>query len=338
MSETMRIVHIGAGPFSRANHCPCLQRLSQGDAPRVSLEAICDLDIEKARAFQQDFGYKRVYTDFGAMIDEVQPDAVYSMVAPQFTAGVLERVLPYGLPTFTEKPPGVTIPQAERLAELAERHGNVTYVAFNRRRVPGLERMKAWMGEHAPIRYLRAEMIRCNRTEPEFAIGTGIHALDCLRFLCGNVVELETMPAEYPGRNYRDYLVRVRFDTGILADLAILVCAGLSRERYLAQADDAMMETTVGAGYTSPFCTLGERAYADNKVLFDDPVEEDRLKAGGFLGEHLAFLDAARTGVQPDCRLQDARHSLRLGVAVFEGFSGQLDDFVPSAKDPYVKG
>ncbi len=103
MSQPLRIVHIGAGPFSRANHCPCLQRLAAGPEPRISMEAICDLDIEKAEAFHEDFGYKAVYTDFAEMIETVQPDRIYSMVAPQFTAGVLERVLTYGIPTFTEK-------------------------------------------------------------------------------------------------------------------------------------------------------------------------------------------------------------------------------------------
>ncbi len=187
------------------------------------------------------------------------------------------------------------------------------------------------------MRYIRAEMVRNNRTESEFAIGTGIHAIDCLRYLGGNVAEVETIRTPYEDPQVRDYLVRLRFQSGLIADLAILVCAGLSRERYLVQADNKMMETTVGSHYSSPFCTKGERAYADNAVVFDDPVEEDPLTAGGFLGEHLAFLDAAEAGERPNCCLQDAQHSLKLGVAVYEGYSGLIDDFVPAQGDPYVK-
>lgn len=336
MSLPIRIAHIGAGPFSRANHSPALKRLSSSDEPVVSMEAICDLDRGKAEAFQHDFGYKAIYTDLHEMIAEVQPEALYVTVHPAKSAGVLAQVLPYGIPTFTEKPPGVTVEESEKLAALADEHGTLTYVGFNRRQVPGLCRLKQWMGENAPIRYLRAEMIRNNRTEPEFAVGTGIHALDCLRFLCGNVVTLEAHSRWYGETRVRDLLVRIQFDTGILADLAILVCAGVSRELYLAQGEDRMMESTVGHGYTSPQLFRGERVYANNAIVAELPVEEDALVAGGILGEHLAFLDAVRTGVLPGCCLQDARHSLRLAVAVSEDYCGPIDQFVASGVSQYT--
>jgi predicted dehydrogenase len=304
----------------------------------VSLEAVCDLDARRAEGFVRDFGYARAFTDLDAMIEEVQPDVLFSMTQPTATFGVLERVLPRGRPTFTEKPPGISVAQAERLAALAEEYGVLTYVAFNRRRSPGIERLKRWSEENGPVRYVRAEMLRNRRREPEFAIGTAIHPLDCLRYLGGEVVEVETQTTPYPEKAARDFLVRLRFASGVVADLAILVDCGLARERYLIQVENALMEATLGGGYTSDFCPAGEVAYADNQVLFEAPVAEDRLVAGGFLGEHEAFLNAAETARQPDCCLQDAQRSFRLAVAVQEGYSGLLSEFTPSQDNPYLHG
>lgn len=330
------MVQIGAGNFCRANHAPTLQRLAESPDPPLSLEAVCDLDSERAEAFCRDFGYKKAYTELNVMIEEIEPDLIYCYTQPVATAGVMERLLPYGLPTFTEKPPGVTVEQAERLAALADEHSNISYVAFNRRRVPGLARLKQWSIEHGPARYVRAEMLRDRRTETGFAIGTGIHPLDCLRYLCGEVVEVETIVNAYPKGSPHDFIIRLRFDTGIVADLALLVDCGHHRERYMAQVENGLMETTVGAGYSADVTKPGEIAYQNNEVAFDDPCEEDNLIAGGFMGEHLAFLEAVKTGQLPDCCLQDAQHSVRLSVAVQEGYSGPMDEFVPSAPDPYA--
>jgi myo-inositol 2-dehydrogenase / D-chiro-inositol 1-dehydrogenase len=322
MALPLRAVQVGAGRFSFEHHGPALKRLASAAAPRISLEAICDLDLERAELFCRSFGWARAYTDVDRMIRETLPDVIYCMVHPEATAEVVGRLLPLGLPVFTEKPPGVTVEQAEGLARAARRHGNITYVAFNRRRVPGLLRLKSWVREHGPVRYVRAEMVRNRRLEPEFAVGTAIHPLDYLRFLCGNPVEVCTSALPYGGSAARDYLVRMHFDSGTAAELAVLVDCGYSRERYIAHVQNAACEVTLGAGYSSSFCPALEREYRDNAIVADSAAAADPLQAGGFVGEHDAFLDAVARNEAPDCTLEDAAQSLRLAAAVQELYSG----------------
>jgi predicted dehydrogenase len=274
------------------------------------LEAICDLDLKRAQDFCHNFGYARAYDDFHRMIEEIQPELIYCMVQPNATAGLLEQLLPLEIPIFTEKPPGVTVAEAERLAALAEQYQVINYVAFNRRAMPGLQRLKQWVAENGPIRYARAEMLRNRRLEADFAIGTAIHPLDCLRYLCGEVVRIEARTLPYASTPARDFLVRLLFLNGIAADLAVLVDCGLTREQYLVHVGNQMMEVALGTAYACSFCYSGERAYKDNSVLFDDPAITDPLIAGGFVGEHEAFLEAVTTGKLPSCCLQDARQVL----------------------------
>ena len=327
--KPLRAVQIGAGSFCQQFHAPTLRRLSAGDAPRITLEAICDLDLERARMFAREFGYARVFNDFRRMIDEVQPDVIYCMVQPAATASVVEQLLPLRIPLFTEKPPGVTVEQAERLAALAGQHDVLNYVAFNRRAMPGILRLKQWAAENGPIRLVQAEMLRNRRLEPEFGIGTAIHPLDCLRFLCGNVTHVETQCNPYPDCAARDFQVRLSFDSGVTAHLSVLVDCGVTRERYLIQVQNQMMEVALGAPYSSAFVPFGEMVYRDNALAMDSPASLDPLVSGGFFGEHNLFLDAVESGRPPLCTLQDARHSLRLAMAVHEEYSGPIDRFIP---------
>jgi predicted dehydrogenase len=265
------------------------------------------------------------------MVDERKPELIYCTVHPAATAEVVAKLLPMGIPIFTEKPPGVTVEQAELLAELAEQYKTMNYVAFNRRAMPGLLHLKHWAEENGPIRYMRVEMLRNQRLEPEFGVGTAIHPLDCLRFLGGDVREVETHCRPYPGTEARDYYVRLHFHSGVVADLAVLVDCGLRRETYLVHAGSRMMEVALGDPYSSAFCTQGEWRYQNNTVATTD-ASTDELVAGGFLGEHNLFLDAVQSGHLPNCCLQDARHSMRLTTAVHQQYSGPLNQFHPELK------
>jgi len=316
----LRAVCLGAGGFNHANHAPVLKRLAEGDAPRLSLEAICDLDRARAERFQQEFGFRQVYTDLARMMEETRPEVVYSLVQPTATAGVVSQVLPLGLPVFTEKPPGVTVEEANPLAELAETHGNLTYVAFNRRQMPVLRWLKQWLTDHAPVRYVRGEMLRNRRREPEFGIGTAIHALDALRFLCGDVAGVGVRAQPYGDGGCADYFVNLRFVGGLIADLQVVVDCGMLRESYHAFSERAGAAAVLGAGYSSPWFQPGLTTHADAGEPAFTPVPTDHHEAGGFLGEHVAFLNAVESGKRPDCCLQDAAKSVALATEVHAAF------------------
>ena len=89
MSRPLRAVQIGAGSFCRQFHAPTLQRLASGDAPRISLEAICDLDPDRAGLFAREFGYARVFEDFRRLAFSHRP--VHRRVMQQ-VAPVMSRI------------------------------------------------------------------------------------------------------------------------------------------------------------------------------------------------------------------------------------------------------
>ena len=100
-----RIAHVGAGEWSRYAHGPALQRLAQQSV--VSLELICDLQIERARTFREQFHFRLASDNIHKMLAEARPDAIVCAVQPSATAELVKSLLPLGIPIFTEKPPGI---------------------------------------------------------------------------------------------------------------------------------------------------------------------------------------------------------------------------------------
>src|ERR1700753_1124319 len=157
---SFRIAHIGAGEWSRYAHGPALQRLSERSL--VSLDLICDLQIERAREFRDRFGYRLSSGDIHQMLGEGRPDAIVCTVQPSATAELVKSLLPLGIPLFIEKPPGVSLAEATSLAAATVAANAFTFVAFNRRSIPSIVRLKQWMADH-PVRFARIDMWRTNR-------------------------------------------------------------------------------------------------------------------------------------------------------------------------------
>lgn len=318
---TIRIAHIGAGEWSRYAHGPALQRLAQRSV--VSLELICDLYLERARRFRDLFGYRMASDDLHSALEESRPDAIVCTVQPAATAALVRTLLPSGIPLFIEKPPGVSLNEAVSLATAADAAEATTFVAFNRRFIPSIVRLKQWAAQH-DVRFARAEMLRTNRLEPDFAIATGIHALDAIRFLMGNPQSIEVEPRRIDNSEAHDYSVRMNFKDSAVAEISLMLNTGLRRESYCLNADGATGEAALGSAYGSELGFRGDRQWSEERIIEEHRLTNDDLVDGGFLGEYEEFLRLLGTAESSPYSLKDAAYSMQLAEAVQDRFSGRL--------------
>jgi predicted dehydrogenase len=317
----LRIAHIGAGEWSRHAHGPALQRLAQRSL--VSLELICDLQIERARQFRDLFDYRLASDNIHGMLAEVRPDAIVCTVQPSATAELVKSLLPLRIPLFIEKPPGVSLVEATSLAAASVAANVFTFVAFNRRAIPSIVRLKHWAAYH-PIRFARAEMLRTNRLEPDFAIETGIHALDTIRFLMGNPESIEVRQHAHRDTNACDYSVRLNFPNSSVAEISLLLNTGLRRESYFLSSDGATAEAALGSAYSSELSFQGDRQWSGETITEQHSLINDPLADGGFLDEYEQFLHLLAEGAPSTCSLSDAACSMQLSEAVQNHYSGPL--------------
>ena len=319
--RAIRIAHIGAGEWSRYAHGPTLQRLAAEF--RVSLELICDLRIERAREFGDFFHYKQASDDLHTALDEVRPDAIVCTVQPSATAEVVRSLLPLRIPLFIEKPPGISTAEAKFLAAASQAAKTFTLVAFNRRSIPSIVRLKRWAADH-PIRFAQAEMLRTNRLELDFAVATGIHVFDTLRFLMGDPESMEVKSCPHENSEANDYLVRLNFANSATAEVSLMLNTGLRRESYRLNAAGATAEATLGWPYSSELFFRGYREWSEETIVEEELLSDDALVDGGFVGEYEEFLRLLAANEPSTCSLSDAALSMQLAEAVQNRYSGQL--------------
>jgi myo-inositol 2-dehydrogenase/D-chiro-inositol 1-dehydrogenase len=289
----------------------------------VSLELICDLNIDRAREFREHFGYRLVSDDIHGMLGDVRPDAIVCTVQPAVTAELVKSLLPLGIPLFIEKPPGVSLAEAMSLAAASVAAKTFAFVAFNRRSIPSIVRLKQWALEH-PTRFARVEMLRTNRLESDFAITTGIHVLDAIRFLMGNPEAIEVRTRAYDHSTARDSWVRLMFANSAEAEVSLMLNTGLRRETYRLSADGATAEAALGSAYNCDVSFQGDRYWSAEKIVAQHALANDHLIDGGIIGEYEEFLRLLAAGAPSTCSLKDAAYSMQLAEAVQNGYSGRL--------------
>jgi predicted dehydrogenase len=319
--KPLRIAHVGAGQWSRHAHGPALQRLASQS--QVSLELICDLNLDRARQFRDLFHYRLASDNIHQSLGEVQPDAIVCTVQPSATAALVRSLLPLGIPLITEKPPGISLVEATSLAIASAQFRAFTFVAFNRRFIPSMQRLKQWASHHSPS-YARAEMLRTNRLEPNFPIETGIHALDAIRYLMGNPDSMDMTSRRHPDSAAVDSFVRLHFANSAVADISLMLNTGLRRESYFLSAPGATAEAALESAYSSGLAFQGDRYWSGEAITAQHSLSDDPLVDGGFLGEYEEFLRLLAAGSPSTCSLADAARSMQLAEAIQNRFTGQL--------------
>jgi len=133
---------VGAGYITNLVHLPTLSRL-----PEANVVAICDQDLEKARAAAQRSGIPRVYSSLEEMLSRERPDLVDVCVPPHRHKDVLITALEHGVNCLMEEPLSVTTADADTIIALAQEKGVSLHVIHNFSVLPGILKAKALIGK-----------------------------------------------------------------------------------------------------------------------------------------------------------------------------------------------
>ena len=147
-SKRVRVGFVGCGRHGGERIYPSLELAG------IDLVATCDLDRERAERYARRFGAESVYTDYRAMCDAEDLEAVLVVTGPQGHFEVGRELVAMGYPVWMEKPPAPTAGQAEELAAAAAEAGVHVQVGFNYRYSAGVRRARSLIdgGQFAPPR------------------------------------------------------------------------------------------------------------------------------------------------------------------------------------------
>lgn len=225
----LKVCIIGAGGHSRACHLPALRFYQARHPGRIALAGVADHNRALADAAVETFGEGRAYADFETMLQAERPDACLALASVAHNARVAIRLMELGLPALIEKPLGASMAEARRVVAVAERTGARVMVSMNRRFDPLLNAALAWI-DGRPPGYVRASMLRHDRREEHFLELTGVHVVDALRKIAGDVRSWRAEKTTIEGTRWTQ--IGVVFENGIRGLVDVMPTAGSCAEIY----------------------------------------------------------------------------------------------------------
>jgi predicted dehydrogenase len=244
----LRLALIGCGAHSESSHARALAHYAAQHPGEIELTAACDLDIGRADRFCQQYGFARAYSDLEAMLHAEKPDGVICVLPVEQIREVGSLLLQRGIRCVLEKPPGISLAEAKALAATARQSGTPHMVSMNRRFNPYLNLAMAWAERIGPLRYVHGRMVRHARHETDFLWGTGVHIVDAVRHIGGEIADYDLQTLIPPSGSAPWYVITIRFVSGGMGYIEVLPTAGMVEERFELCGDDYRARvTTMGS-------------------------------------------------------------------------------------------
>lgn len=133
MGKEIRIGLVGAGWMGTAHSSALLnaQMLFGPEYGIAVFEMVADSNEESAKRAQHKVGFKRMTTDWKALVSDPDIDLVDIATPNAFHYEVAKAALENGKHVYCEKPLSISAEESKELAELAAKKGVVNYVGFN---------------------------------------------------------------------------------------------------------------------------------------------------------------------------------------------------------------
>jgi predicted dehydrogenase len=128
---------VGTSWFADLMYLPSLQ-----DHPHGRITAICGRNLERAQEMADKWHIPHVYTDYNAMIESGQIQALIVVTPNVSHYPITMKALEAGLHVLCEKPLAMNYVQAKQMADTAEEKGIKNMVAFTWRFIPGARYVK----------------------------------------------------------------------------------------------------------------------------------------------------------------------------------------------------
>jgi myo-inositol 2-dehydrogenase/D-chiro-inositol 1-dehydrogenase len=324
----IRLGIIGCGRVAEERHLRSLLRL-----PQIRVVATADLDPGRSSRLADRFGAAHRLSDYRALLDLTDVDAVAVLTPTQSHAEVGMAALDAGKHVLVEKPLALNLPECDQLIAHAARSNRRVVVGFNLRWHRLVRRARAFLdtGALGRIKAIRSVYThnRLGDKAPEWhrklelgggvSFNEGVHHFDLWRYFTGSGVE-QVFSFSIPSPHYEDETSAVTarmangtlatgiftFRTGPNSEVEIYGFDGLDffpNSKYPGNIGDRLMKTAAALGglpETIPILLRG----GDFQVTFDG------------LWRH--FIDCISHSQPSQCTLEDGRSSLRVALAAIE--------------------
>lgn len=311
--EKTRVAMIGAGSMANQVHYPSLSSF-----PDVEFAGICDLRPDRLKATGDRYHIEQRFFDYQAMIEATAPDAVYVIGQPDVMYPLWTWCLQHGLNLYIEKPMALTLHQARTLAHLADKHGCLTQVSFQRRSCPMVVKLRQECLRYGPMVHAVCRfykyLLTPNYDPRDHMMDDSVHSIDTLRWMCGGElvdIECSTKRIQVPDINFIQ--ATLQFDSGATG---VMINSWSSGRRIFAvemHAPGVCAEAEhEGKGRLYVQGDTNGVEYDTRQVAGSDQL----FVFGGFQAKNRNFIDCLRSGNQPESNFQDALKTMEIAERI----------------------
>ena len=133
---------IGVGKICQGCHLPAYDKLDD-----VKIVAICDINEDRLNEIGKRYPDAKRYTDYREMIENEELDAVDICTPNNIHSEAAVFALDHGLHVMCEKPDAVSVCEAEKMKNAAEKSGKTLMVMRNNRYRPSTKFLKQYIAE-----------------------------------------------------------------------------------------------------------------------------------------------------------------------------------------------
>lgn len=335
--NTLKIGIIGAGGIATDVHIPSY--LACGD--KVEIVAIADIAVERAQEVAKEFDIPHAFASYKEMLESVELDAVSVCVPNKFHAEASITALEAGCHVLCEKPPAMTVEEAEKMAQVAEKSGKFLSYGFHYRYQAEVETAKSFIdaGELGEIYSARVHAIR-RRGIPGWGVFTnkelqgggplidiGVHMLDTALYLMGY-----PEPAVVLGKTHQRLGTKKGvglfgdwdYENFTIEDMAVGMVtfkngATLTLEAAFAanvEKDETMQVSLMGDEGGAEIFPL--KIFQEKHNTLVDVTPTYLPKIDGHQREIIQFVDCCLEGVQPLCTPEQGLIIQQIVNAIYE--------------------
>jgi len=303
----------------------------------LRLVGLVDIDVAQAEERAGEYGLTdaAIGADLAAILAATKPDIVFDVAVPQARRQVVETAFAHGCHVLTEKPMAMDRDDARAILLAAKRSGKLHAVVQNRRYHAAVRRIRRFLDSGA---LGRPTSIHCDFfIAPHFGgfreaidhvllIVMAIHTFDVARYIIERTpksvfcTEWEPVNSWYKSGSSAAAIFQME-GGAIFSYRGSWCAAGLKTSWESSWRIVCERGTLTWDGFDT---LTAERTTGKREGLFDlaemveVPALDPRDRIGGHLGIIEEFIDAIRTGREPETRGADNIKSLAMIFAAIE--------------------
>ncbi len=304
--EPMAVGVVGVG------YAGSLHASKYAASPAARLVAVADIDGRRAREASERYGVPAV-TDYRELLDKVR--CVSIAVPTQQHYRVARDFLTAGIDVLVEKPITSTVPDGQKLVDLARRHARILQVGH-------LERFNPVVRELSKV-IVAPRFVECHRLAPFVDRGTDvdvvldlmIHDIDVISSLVhAPVVDIDATGVAVLTDKPDIANARIRFDDGCVANVTASRVSIKRQRKIRFFQSDAYISLDYDAK-TAQVYRMEDRSQGWAGIQGQMIATRD----GDALQDQIeSFLEAVATRKSPVVSGEDGLHALEIASAISE--------------------